>query len=315
MSIELIFNELSLVPVAASRDTARKHVQLFLETVRAASNKGISRQLRTKENFKEAMLADGYSWRDWSNDPAVLREARLYFKGLVTRAPLLDGLDHAQNKEPGFEFYFNNQISEGLGAAFLTDNLAVSLASKGEWDFHAVSIIVNELLEDGNIQEQKRCVRHASRPDHVETNHRSWIRERLKRSVENGADLWEKSRIYFPSLSFCAVVQRQMGHLPKEALTPILRGLFCLETYCQSWKSGGFNLDSLGCASSTESKTTREQFGQERTFSCPDGIERMFSYHVKPGQPWRVYFDPSPGPGRMFVGYVGRHLPTVRFSH
>jgi hypothetical protein len=29
---------------------------------------------------------------------------------------------------------------------------------------------------------------------------------------------------------------------------------------------------------------------------------------------WRIYFDPSIGPGMMHIGYIGRKLPTVKYE-
>ncbi|MEO5366503.1 MAG: hypothetical protein H7831_09140 [Magnetococcus sp. WYHC-3] len=313
--MELFFNELSLNPIAHSRQEARERVSTLLETVRAACQAGILRQLRTQEGFKEAQLADGYTWWSWSQDSEVQRELRQYFKALATRSPFLDGLDDVLNITENFEFSCQNQPSAGLGAAFISNGLAVSLLSDHSWDADSVSIDIVEIVEDGNIREFFKDIPHASHLRHIDNSHRDWIRNGLALSVSSGIELWHKSATFFPSLVFCDAVQDQMSGLPTEALSPILRGLFCLENYCQGWTSGGFNQDLLGCASSPESGSTKQQYGQERTFLCPGGISRLFSYHVKPGQPWRIHYDPSIGPGKILVGYVGRHLRTARHGH
>ncbi|MCI0528399.1 MAG: hypothetical protein L0Y56_13245, partial [Nitrospira sp.] len=64
---------------------------------------------------------------------------------------------------------------------------------------------------------------------------------------------------------------------------------------------------------SPESQATLQQFGRERTFRSPDGEERIFSWHVRltPGS-WRIYFFPEEA-GKMIVGYIGPHLPTVSY--
>ncbi|MBF0132556.1 MAG: hypothetical protein HQL75_08225 [Magnetococcales bacterium] len=315
MSVLLILNELSLNPVAPNKEIARERVQSFLKTIRAACRAGIKRELRTQENFKECLIATGYTWRNWNQDSEVPKEERQYFLGMATRSPYLNGLGENQNESVGFEFTVNGVRAEGLGIAFITGGLAVSLLSEENWDSAGVEVGVSELIDDGTIREFSKIVPHASRDVHIDNIHRKWIHDRLAKSVFSGEELWKESSIFFPSLDFCPAVETQMAQLPKEALAPILRGLFCLETYCQGWTDGGFNQNSLGCASSTESKSTKATYGKERTFLCPNGVERVFSYHVKPGQSWRIYYDPDPGPGRMYIGYVGRHLPTTRHNH
>ncbi len=55
------------------------------------------------------------------------------------------------------------------------------------------------------------------------------------------------------------------------------------------------------------------KYGKERTFLCPDDKERRFERHVKlKFCNWRIYFFPVK-PGTVFIGYVGCHLPTVKY--
>ncbi|MBF0164406.1 MAG: hypothetical protein HQM01_07915 [Magnetococcales bacterium] len=310
--MEMIFNELSLLPLAESREIAQERIELFLRTIRSACQKGISRQLRTQKEIRNATLAPGYTWRDWQQDTKVSREQRQYFLALATKNPLLDGLDELQKKECEYEFFHANQPAFGLGVAYLSDELAVSLLSEDRWDAHWLDLDIRQLVEDGDIHAFHARIPHASRPDHLEFHDREVIQPRLRSAISSGADLWNQASVLFPSLLFCAAVAKQIRDLPREALGPILRGLFCLERYCQAWQQGGFNQSALGCASTSESEGTKGQFAAERTFVCPDGKTRLFLYHVKPGQPWRIHYDPSPGPGKLYIGYVGKHLPTVR---
>ncbi|GAB0058711.1 hypothetical protein SIID45300_03066 [Candidatus Magnetaquicoccaceae bacterium FCR-1] len=310
--MELIFNELSLLPLAVSPENAREKIEQFLKTVRSACQKGVSRQLRTQEEIRNVTLAPEYTWRDWQRDTKVPREQRQYFLGLATRSPLLDGLDELRKKEPEFEFHHADQPAFGLGVAYLSHNLAVSLLSEERWDGQWVDLDVKQLGDDSEIHPFHTRIPHASRPDHIEFHDREVIQPRLRGDITSGTDLWNQASVLFPSLLFCTAVENQMHDLPREALGPILRGLFCLERYCQRWHQGGFNQSALGCASTSESEGTKGQFAAERTFVCPDGKTRLFLYHVKPGQPWRIHYEPSVGPGKMFIGYVGKHLPTVR---
>jgi hypothetical protein len=54
-------------------------------------------------------------------------------------------------------------------------------------------------------------------------------------------------------------------------------------------------------------------YGAERTFTSLDGTRRVFDWHVKVGH-WRIHFDPDVGPGKLLIGYVGKHLRTKKFN-
>lgn len=56
-----------------------------------------------------------------------------------------------------------------------------------------------------------------------------------------------------------------------------------------------------------------DKYLKERTFYCPDGKERLFERHVKLRFcNWRIHFF-TEQPGIVIIGYIGRHLPTVKY--
>ncbi|MBF0421963.1 MAG: hypothetical protein HQL73_03115 [Magnetococcales bacterium] len=308
--IDMVFNERSLECLAPSLEEARARGTDFVDTLAATRKHRVNRQLRTQKAFIESLLAKKYSWRDWINDPVVNREKRLYLKSLATRAPFLDGLHDAQDQSMACDVLFKGSKAEGLGAAYFINGLSVSLMSEPCWNADSLSATVCELDEDGELIQSEIKIHHASHSSHMET-HVGWIQETFEKSVSSGSDLWERREQFFPSLDFCEKIQEQMLNLPKDVLSSFIRGLSCLEKYCQGWVSGGFNLFALGCQASSEGEVAKKQFKAERTFSC-QGQTISFAYHVKLGDPWTIYFDPAPGPGGMYVGYVGRHLRNKR---
>ncbi|MEO5350952.1 MAG: hypothetical protein H7836_15115 [Magnetococcus sp. YQC-3] len=315
MSPELVFNELSLLPVASDRHSARARVTAFLETIRYAFQNGITnRQLRTQEAFKDSLLAGEYSWWAWMNDRDVSREMRNYLKSLALKAPFLNGLAPLQDQALRCDFLYDGKKAEGLGVAFMSDSISVSLLSEAIWDQAFLSLQIQELQEDGAIQACEDFVRHASKPDHID-QHIAWIQDVKRKSIASGIELWEERGSCFPSLVFCEAVQENMRDLPKGKIASFYRGLLCLEKYCQGWQSGGFNQDVLGCNSTPDGQTAINQFAGERTVTLPNGEEKTFSYHVKLGGVWRIYYDPSPGPGKLNIGYIGRHLKTKKYGH
>lgn len=308
MAVKLFFNELSLHPVAPAREVAIDRVRQLVTTVRAFCNQGFLRQIIFQASFPDALLADGYPCRKFVNDKTVPKEMRFYFLSLITKSPHLEDTMDVQERALEVACSFDGEACKGLEAAFLTDNLAISLPSEATWDPPFLALKIQELQDNGNLQDRQGHVHHASQPEHIQQDHKTWLQTVLKGSVTTGNELWEASASYFPSLRFCDAVQDQMRRLPRAKIPSFFRGLLCLETYCTQWQSGGFNQNALGCASSSEGQTATQQFADERTFVCPDGMARTFAYHVKLGNPWRIYYDVSPGPGTMYIGFLGDHL-------
>ena len=312
MELELVFNELSWEHPASSVEEARECANRLVLTMSEATRRGVKRAVRTTCDLQQLQLGPGYYWWHWREDPEVRRELQTYFRSIATKYPAL--LDEAEvaHAMQGCDYFMNGQRALGLGIACRMDSLALSMLSSNEWDTPVISLEVHELLEE-KIERRLEDVRHVARPEHAPEAHGDWIKRRLTSLVENGSELWKRSSEFFPSLLFCTDVAEQMRALPKPALASILRGLFRLDDYARGWIASGFDPDQVQCDVSPESDSTMNLFAQERTFVSPDGRSVTFSWHAKVGGPWRVYFHPGVGPGRLLVGYVGKHLRTAKY--
>jgi hypothetical protein len=315
MDLEMVLNELSLRTPASDIQTARLWMSDLVSIMRRAISQGVKRVVRTHSGFHAMILAPGYPLARWRNDDHVDLEVRRYFSSLSTKVPFLTDLQEPEieNNILLSEFHHEGEKAHGLGIAFLCEALALSVRSAQRWELSRLEVKAKWLRSDGNLSTERVMVIHASRVDHV-LEHDEWIKDRLKTSVRDGIDLWNRRGSLFPSLSFCEAVAKQMQNLRtgNPMLRPIVRRLFELEGYCKGWETGSFNPDALPTAASPESQSTLQQFGRERTFRCPDGRECTFSWHVRlsPGA-WRIHFLPEAGIGTMIIGYIGPHLPTV----
>ncbi|MEH2055495.1 MAG: hypothetical protein V7K97_04835 [Nostoc sp.] len=171
--------------------------------------------------------------------------------------------------------------------------------------------------EDGEIISEIVEIIHASRSSHVQ-EHASLIQqhqERIYQNVSDGLEVWNRREELFPNLEFCDAVRRQLedirtGQLELQSVVSIL---FELHKCSKNWENGYLNLDGYPIEESGESKPTLDKYFKERTFRCPDGEERLFERHVKLRFcNWRIHFFPVK-PGQVIIGYVGRHLPTVKY--
>ena len=316
MDLEMALNELSLRSPAQDMYVAQQQMSNLLSMMRMATKSGVNRVLRTHENFYAEFLAPGYSIADWYNDANVDREERRYFRSLATKAPYWRDLSESGIKENYdlSEFQHNNVRADGLGFAYLTDALAVSLCSGDQWDASHLELEASYLGDNASIFIEQVTVAHASRVDHV-LEHTTWIDNRLRSSVRDGIALWARRDNLFPSLQFCDAVRDQLQSLTagNPLLRSVVRRCFEFESYCRSWETGPFEAQHLPSKTSPESQATLQQFYSERTFLCPDGQERLFSWHVRltPGS-WRIHFFPVSETRTILIGYVGPHLRTAR---
>ena len=185
------------------------------------------------------------------------------------------------------------------------------MATQEVWDCASVVCEIHEIVDD-DISDRMEPVHHASSTQHVES-HTDWIRTRMQTVVASGRQLWQYHGQFFPMLEWCPAVKDQMAQLPTVSLASIVRGLFRLNAFCLLWREGAFDPNRIECAVSPESPSTLSTYGKERTFLCPNGKEHVFNWHAKVGQ-WRIHFDPDVGPGKLLIGYVGKHLHTSKFK-
>ena len=331
MALEMVLNEHSLC--APDVDRARIWMTKLAETIQQARRicGGQTVKLWTQKQVGDTILTKDYGDQDYALRTYLFRDQtvknnreqraqRNYLQSLLTRTPYWDEQPEpraSQNPEiDEIEFTHNDQtcVMCGLGFTYLRDALAVSLPSDPCWQVDNLLLKVISLsIISNSIPEEIVEIIHASLPKHI-TTHEEWIRNRLRRDIKNGTDLWDRRTSFFPSLTFCANVKRQIQTLSPTMLWPVVGRLFDLQTHCERWTSGGFNTEGLPGTPSTESDVTLRRFGQERTFRCPDGETRCFDWHVRlTPNAWRLYFFPCPEIKQMIIGYVGPHLRTDKY--
>ncbi|GJD21948.1 hypothetical protein RIVM261_069040 [Rivularia sp. IAM M-261] len=315
MDLEMVLNELSLLTPAADIPSARRLMSELISTLRQATTSGVNRVLRTQNDINIIEIAPNYPIASWRNDNEVSREERSYFRTLTAKAPVwVDAIEDIKNNFDLSDVYYQEMQAIGLGFALVSNCIAVSLLSNDCWDASYLQVKFSYMDEDGDIISESVDIIHASRRQHIQ-NHINWIQERIRRAIYNGLELWDRREEFFPNLDFCDSVARQLqsilnGQLELQA---VVDTLFTIQECCSTWQTGAFSLKNYSLDESGESESTLNQYARERTFTCPDGQRRLFERHVKLRFcNWRIHFF-AEKPGKVIIGYVGRHLPTVKY--
>ncbi len=172
-----IFNELSAKEPAENVHTAREWMKILLETCKTAKELGF-RQLKTREDFTQTLIADQYAIYDWLADKTCVDSSlKILLRGLIQSPCIGSEIDE--------EAYLlmkkicidngEGEDAEGLGVAYLTETLSVSFASHSRWEQTEIPLIYTFQTENGKSDTKTKnvTVRHACKPDHIET-HKSW---------------------------------------------------------------------------------------------------------------------------------------------
>jgi hypothetical protein len=274
--------------------------------------------LRVTSDVDLIELAPDYPiWR-WRSDAAVPREHRLQLQLLFTQAPLLERGRDADDVVDGnliTDCFHGGRRALALGAARAADGLSVSLASDPCWDRTWVEVTL-ATLRDQAIEELNSRVRHASAAQHV-VEHERWLRELERRSVKDGLDLWDRRGELFPSLEFCREVRAQLMEFRggDPALDQVMKRLVQLQAFFDGWDGEPIAPDALPSRCTRESTVTMNKYEKDHTFTAPDGMSRVFSWHVRfTPEPGRIFFEGEPSKRKGLIGYIGkRHLPTVNY--
>jgi hypothetical protein len=315
MSVDLVLNELSLATPAETDEHGIALMSGLAETMFEAGRWGANKVLRAPRNFHAMMLGPSYPVGRWPRDKRVSMDDRTRFLVWTTKSPYLNRLleDAADDSFARSEFHYSGRRCEGLAIAKIVGGLGVSFQSADEWNVPVIALKAFELVEDGNESLEYDCeVNHAATVAHVR-RHAGWIGRRRMQAVADGKDCCARFSELFPRIYLCDHARKQLSALGKgeELFQTAYEGLEELSRYASDWRQGGFREDSL-VPCSQESNSTLEQFGDERTFVCPDGQRRTFSWHLKRGR-WRTHFIPDEASRTILVGYLGKHLRTAKY--
>ena len=135
----------------------------------------------------------------------------------------------------------------------------------------------------------------------------------------NSSNLWDLRGDLFPNLCLCDSVEEQCLDLGSHrAFNQILHRLKELDVVASDWIVGGFDYKEIkanGLNISPESKTTmqNEKYVRERTFSLPNGRREIFELHLKIDN-IRIHIYPDNNDKKIYIGYIGKHLGTVKFN-
>lgn len=309
--MNIFLNELSFCGQASNKYQGAQLMSDMLKVLKILqqiSNKPIA----TSSILWEKKIGPQYSVRDYIFDRSIDQAVRNYFQIITTKGPYIECL-FSQSLDEHKCYLQNENILDvswtSVAAAFFFDGILASL--KGAPQFASETINVFCCLK--GAEQQEADIINQYNPDQAE----SFVRNFLRQNLNSWENLWHSRSALFPEITFCEEVkgQLQSSNYSHSVLQKIIRHLDCMNKYMKAIRSGKIkapNYTQMGIEASQESEITLKHYGHLRTFKCPDGKKRVFSWHskIKGKVNLRIYFYPPDKENEHFlIGYIGRHLP------
>jgi hypothetical protein len=317
-----IFNELS-TPFATESE-AKLGLKNFILTCIEINQLGLS-TLRLPEtigkNLYHLQIAPNYLISQWLQEPMIEEEdLKDKFRQIATDSPLMtDGNPIAKEWYSRSEFRIrlksDTKLAEGLGIAYLLNTLCLSFLSDPIWDNEEITDLTHWYLDETGLETTEIIsVKHASQPKHV-AKHTIWFEDKKRASLQKSRDLWDKKHQFFPHLILCGEVEKQLTKLGIQSkyFDQIIEKLKQLDNYAKEWTEGRYSDNEVrkyGLNVSGESLSTLNKYGTQRKFKLPNGKREIFEQHIKTGD-LRFHFYPDNQTKKIYVGYIGKHLPIV----
>ena len=281
----------------------------------AALARGQSATLVSIKDFEihQTPLAEDYTLFQWLNDGQVERDLKSFFWRISTKTNFdQDVSDAIKSRFYLSEFRFEQRQAGGLGLAWLLDTTAVSLPSETYWRQTHIRVRHTWLENEGTDRAEDIDVLNVSEMTHVTVIFDEMAGKAQEALKEQPASLAERKADCFPHLTFGLDVDTQIAKLSVEILCMATAKLIVLDGAARNWRRERTKEPTLPKVHS-EGETTVQQYGEKREFRNASGERNIFNLHAMIGSGYRIYFRIDKQNKSLEIGYIGKHLPTMKF--
>lgn len=218
---------------------------------------------------------------------------------ITIESPLILDEEIEDNEEAiGDEYSYNEQSTfGGLACSHIWNTMAVSFHSSDEWGNDIIILQKNSI--DINIK-------HASNIEHLK-EHTEFFKdfEAYQKLGITRENLWERrNELFADKIIFCKEIEKQIQNIDKVVFDQVIGILRDVEKNRKEITDYNY---------SGESKSVKddENLKKHRYFTI-DNEKVFFENHIKSlPNANRIYFLEHKN--KIFIGYIGKHLPTKRY--
>lgn len=314
-----VFNELSARNMAETRIEGRRRLDSMLRAIAGVMSGDPAELVSIGDQLWACELAAGYTVADWM--ATAEPELRGLLVGIATKTEFpIDAGDALRDRFHLSEFHLSDGVqserspeASGLGAAYLLHGIGASLPSEPRWTQTRLALRHLWLDDDGRAREDTVEVLNLAEPIHVAEISGALLQRSQHALVSNPPDLAARKNECFPHLRFGSAVDGQIGNLPLTLLRRVVLKLIVLDDACRKWRQDAAMPYPELANCRPESGPTMQRYGHLRVFPDHEGRDRTYEWHVSVSQQYRIHLRVVHRPRVIEIGYVGRHLPTVRY--
>ncbi|ABZ98613.1 Hypothetical protein LEPBI_I2529 [Leptospira biflexa serovar Patoc strain 'Patoc 1 (Paris)'] len=282
----------------------------FIKTFQSSSKYGFTK-IRFPTGLDEIFISEGYSIKNWIYEGRG-DDLRTLLLGVSVK-PFID----EEREEIVSEFIDtkveveledkSHNISLGIFGAYLSQSITIGFVFQKYWE----RVIFAIRVYNGDEVASNETIQNIYSPNSIQQfDIETKIYLALKKEIESMEYFIHKISKFFPQLFFCENAKEQLSRISVGDMrfNNLLKKLIRLNAKVSSWLDGWFDFKNLGIECSPDSPERIRKTLDKRSFLCPDGIIRVFSYHLK----WsigkdevRLYFFPDPENRKIYIGYIG----------
>ena len=318
-----ILNELSFVESPSHEAFMAKMLELK-RVMDAMHRIGFSYIVAKSRGIYERVCYSNVTFRSWLFDKNVLnpeeKTLKDFFKSTMIKTPAFEDDPDLFVGCCDFDLFFERVRIYGGGStdipAFLVSylNCLPSIVLKvGRFSEGSEFLLEkHELLECGEIDMRYESVNVVSTETEA-VSLRNSVTERIVTEIHSGQIILDVCEDLWPNLSFSDEVMASLpvfdvvsGHLIGDLIRLHSAFVSCLNKGSRDLRKEFGSTKSLIM---NESDSTRHQYPDSRTFHW-NGERRDCWPHLRMNRKNRMHFLPDYDARRLYVGYIGPHLPT-----
>jgi hypothetical protein len=303
----VVLNELSYSGILVRKEEQAKLLYdlLFKTCLNIESDLRIKLHFSYSKSLQEEVFHHNFPFLKWLG--AQTRENKTSILSMLTNQPFIH--DYPFYKVFGSE-------GKGIGYAYENEELLISFQSHENWKTSILSIVQESINEETEqIETATLCIKNCY-DETSKDRHLNFLKDKLQyddistlNEIVNSRLLWERRDTLFPSLPFCDSTEEYIKSISGSVLQNLLKRLNEYEKYFTNWKDGDFDPSKLGGRPRLESDTRIKNFGKQLMINCPDGEERLFSFHCNYGMHgFRMHFFPDVKSRKCIIGYIGKKI-------
>lgn len=319
---EIVFNDTCLTQQpAADNNIANSQFIEFVSAIGALVDEGICKatirsQICLQDINIPIELSDTWRVDEWLSNSETDHDLRLFVLSLDTKVPIEEGLMLSSECEDSLVRYeyraakIDGPLCYAAGFTLNTGDVMISLPTDALWNTIRLGVFVcsgRNVLRKGEID-------HISQESHV-PQLKEAHKIRCFNSINCAAEFTEKKEIVFPNLRFSPDVDEQVRKIESIYLINALAKLSKMNETALHWSTDGTPEPDYRFQWSGESGPTMNDYGNERLFRTPEGGTAIYENHLYISKRHRIHFIEDRTRRDFIIGYIGDHLPTVKYPH